>query len=191
MPQQVKITYIRSAIGRKEQHKRIVRSLGLRKLHQSRIFDYTDSIKGMIDKVGYLLKVEPVEDIVEPKEQLTGRIFIDKEQRAETKEEAETKPEEVSERVELVEEEMIEEIASAPEEKLEKSEERATATAEEENKDSDVKVEAKDERKPEDVESQPEDEPKPEQNVEQKEAGEEKEPPSEADPTEAEKDKDA
>lgn len=58
---QLKVTLVRSTIGRTENHKRVVKALGLGKLNSSRIHDDTPVIRGMIDKVSYLLKVEEVQ----------------------------------------------------------------------------------------------------------------------------------
>ena len=55
---QLKVTLIRSTINRIEAHKRVVKSLGLNKLNSSRIHDDNTVIRGMINKVSYLLKVE-------------------------------------------------------------------------------------------------------------------------------------
>ncbi|MCB5253990.1 MAG: 50S ribosomal protein L30 [Candidatus Cloacimonadaceae bacterium] len=57
----LKVTLTRSTINRIESHKRIVRSLGLRKLNSSRIHDDNPVIRGMINKVSYLLKVEELQ----------------------------------------------------------------------------------------------------------------------------------
>ncbi|MCB5234808.1 MAG: 50S ribosomal protein L30 [Candidatus Cloacimonetes bacterium] len=58
---QLKVTLVRSTISRMEKHKRIVKALGLGKLNSSRVHDDTPVIRGMIDKVSYLLKVEEVQ----------------------------------------------------------------------------------------------------------------------------------
>jgi large subunit ribosomal protein L30 len=57
----LKVTLIRSTINRIEDHKRVVKSLGLGKLNSSRIHDDNPCIRGMINKVSYLLKVEEVQ----------------------------------------------------------------------------------------------------------------------------------
>jgi len=54
----IKVTQIRSTINRKEDHKRVITSLGLGKIGKSRIHDDSPAIMGMIKKVSYLLKVE-------------------------------------------------------------------------------------------------------------------------------------
>jgi large subunit ribosomal protein L30 len=56
----VKVTQIRSSIGRKpDQHATLV-GLGLRGLHMERILEDTPSVRGMINKVKHLLSVEVV-----------------------------------------------------------------------------------------------------------------------------------
>ena len=46
--------------GRLSNHKDCVRGLGLRKINHSVILEDTPSIRGMINKINYLLKVEEV-----------------------------------------------------------------------------------------------------------------------------------
>ena len=54
----LKVTLVRSPIGTRLQHRMCVRGLGLRKLHQTVELQDTPSIRGMIDKVFYLVKCE-------------------------------------------------------------------------------------------------------------------------------------
>jgi large subunit ribosomal protein L30 len=54
---QVKITLKRSCIGRNERHRKIVRALGLRKPNQSVIHNDTPSVRGMINKISYMVEV--------------------------------------------------------------------------------------------------------------------------------------
>ena len=58
----LKVTQIRSTINRIESHKKIIRSLGLGKIGKSRIHNDTPSLRGMINKVAYLLKVEELKE---------------------------------------------------------------------------------------------------------------------------------
>ena len=58
----LKITQIRSGIDRPAKHKRVLVSLGLRKNQTSRIHDDTPAIRGMIQKISHLLRVEPVQE---------------------------------------------------------------------------------------------------------------------------------
>ena len=54
----VKITQIKSAIGRLASHKECLKGLGLRRMHHTVIVKATDSNMGMINKICYMLKVE-------------------------------------------------------------------------------------------------------------------------------------
>ncbi|NVM21838.1 MAG: 50S ribosomal protein L30 [Desulfobacterales bacterium] len=58
MSKPIRITLKRSIIGKPEKHRRVVRSLGLRKLNRSVVVQDTPAIRGMIRKVGHLLEVE-------------------------------------------------------------------------------------------------------------------------------------
>jgi large subunit ribosomal protein L30 len=57
----LKITQVRSVIGRPEKHRRVVRALGLRRNQTSVVHDDTPQIRGMVAKVSHLLAVEEVE----------------------------------------------------------------------------------------------------------------------------------
>ena len=54
----VKVTQIKSTIGRIESHRSCVRGLGIRRMHQTVELQDTPAIRGMINKVSYLLRVE-------------------------------------------------------------------------------------------------------------------------------------
>jgi large subunit ribosomal protein L30 len=58
MAAKLKVTLVRSKIGRPEKQRRILQSLGLRKLNATKIVTATPQIRGMIVKVHHLLKVE-------------------------------------------------------------------------------------------------------------------------------------
>jgi large subunit ribosomal protein L30 len=58
MAKQLRITLINSPIGRPEPQKVTVRSLGLNKLNQTVEHEDTPQIRGMINKVSHLVKVE-------------------------------------------------------------------------------------------------------------------------------------
>lgn len=55
--QKIKVQLVRSPIGTKESHRATVRGLGLRKLNS--VSELTDSpeVRGMINKISYLVKV--------------------------------------------------------------------------------------------------------------------------------------
>jgi large subunit ribosomal protein L30 len=57
-PQQLAITLVRSSIGTPKRHRLVVRSLGLRRMHQTVLRPATAQVHGMIKKVGYLLEVK-------------------------------------------------------------------------------------------------------------------------------------
>jgi len=54
----VKVTLVRSPIGTRGSHKATVLGLGLKKLNQTRELEDTPAVRGMIDKVSYLVKVQ-------------------------------------------------------------------------------------------------------------------------------------
>lgn len=56
----LKITLVRSLIGRKKDQIATVNALGLRKIGSTVEQEETPQIKGMINKVNYLLKVEQI-----------------------------------------------------------------------------------------------------------------------------------
>jgi large subunit ribosomal protein L30 len=60
VPTKLRITQIRSAIDRPDIQKRIVRSLGIRKVSHTVEKNDTPQIRGMIKKIEHLLKVTEV-----------------------------------------------------------------------------------------------------------------------------------
>ena len=52
------VTQIKSAIGRKPGQKETLVGLGLNKLHKTSTLEDTPAIRGMINKVSHLLKIE-------------------------------------------------------------------------------------------------------------------------------------
>jgi len=54
----IKITQIRSVIGRVPKHRRTVKALGLKRIGHTVIQKDTPAIRGMINSVSYLVKVE-------------------------------------------------------------------------------------------------------------------------------------
>ena len=57
----VKVTQVKSGIGRPKDQKATVRALGLHRLNDSVVVEDRPEIRGMIRKVIHLLKVEEVE----------------------------------------------------------------------------------------------------------------------------------
>ena len=66
----LKITLVRSIIGRPETQRKTVRSLGLRKLNSFSILPDVPTVRGQIHKVAHLVKVEEVAD--------EGNVALDK-----------------------------------------------------------------------------------------------------------------
>ncbi|MCF8075665.1 MAG: 50S ribosomal protein L30 [Desulfotignum sp.] len=60
MADKLRITQIRSTIGRPAKHGRIVRSLGITRMHQTVEHKNDPVILGQVKKVSHLLKVEEV-----------------------------------------------------------------------------------------------------------------------------------
>lgn len=60
MADRIKITQVKSTIGRPAKHGRIVRSLGLRKMNQTVEHNVDPVILGQVKKVSHLVKVEEV-----------------------------------------------------------------------------------------------------------------------------------
>ncbi|MGH8820864.1 MAG: 50S ribosomal protein L30 [Rhodoferax sp.] len=55
--QKVKVQLVRSPIGCKESHRATVRGLGLHKLNSTSELQDTPEVRGMINKISYLVKV--------------------------------------------------------------------------------------------------------------------------------------
>lgn len=55
---EIKVTLVKSVIGRLKSHKACVAGLGLRRMHHTVTVQDTPCNRGMINKVSYMLKVE-------------------------------------------------------------------------------------------------------------------------------------
>jgi large subunit ribosomal protein L30 len=58
MAERLKLTLVRSGIGQNERIRRTLIGLGLTKVHKTVILQNTPAIRGMIEKVAFLVKVE-------------------------------------------------------------------------------------------------------------------------------------
>ena len=56
----LRITLVRSLSGRNEYNRRVVRGLGLTRMHRPVLRKDTPEVRGMVKKVGFLLSVEEV-----------------------------------------------------------------------------------------------------------------------------------
>ncbi len=54
----LRITLVKSGIGYAQVQRRTLKALGLHRLHQSAIHNDNSSVRGMIDKVRHLIRVE-------------------------------------------------------------------------------------------------------------------------------------
>ena len=54
----IKVTQVRSIIGRKPDHVATICGLGLRRIRHTVELEDTPSVRGMINKVSYMIKVE-------------------------------------------------------------------------------------------------------------------------------------
>lgn len=54
----LKITYTKSANGQRGIHRRTVRALGLRRLNQTVEIEESPSVRGMVESVKHMVKVE-------------------------------------------------------------------------------------------------------------------------------------
>lgn len=54
----IRVTLIKSLIGTKQPHRATVRGLGLRRINHCVVLEDTPAVRGMINKVTYLLKCE-------------------------------------------------------------------------------------------------------------------------------------
>ncbi|MDO6708902.1 MULTISPECIES: 50S ribosomal protein L30 [unclassified Photobacterium] len=58
MAKTIKVTQTRSSIGRLPKHKATLRGLGLRRINHTVELEDTACVRGMINKVHYMVKVE-------------------------------------------------------------------------------------------------------------------------------------
>jgi large subunit ribosomal protein L30 len=57
---QIKVTQTKSLIGRKDEHRRTIKALGLRRINHSVVHEDSPQVRGMIHQVRYLLDVEEI-----------------------------------------------------------------------------------------------------------------------------------
>jgi large subunit ribosomal protein L30 len=58
MAKTVKVTQVKSSIGRLPKHRATLKGLGLRRIRQTVELEDTPSVRGMINQVSYMIKVE-------------------------------------------------------------------------------------------------------------------------------------
>lgn len=57
-PKAVKVTLIKGLAGTRSIHRQVIKGMGLRKVNHTVLLPDTPSIRGMINKTAYLLRVE-------------------------------------------------------------------------------------------------------------------------------------
>jgi len=62
MGAKLKITLVKSMIGRPEKHRRVLRGLGLTRINANVALDDTPALRGMINTVSHLVKAEEMND---------------------------------------------------------------------------------------------------------------------------------
>ena len=60
-PKMIRITQVRSGIGRQGTHRRTLRALGIKHHQQSVVHEDTPAIQGMIRKISYMVDVAEVD----------------------------------------------------------------------------------------------------------------------------------
>ncbi len=58
MASRLKITLVRSMVGRPEKHRKVLRGMGLTRMHKTVELEDTPAIRGMANKVSHLVRVE-------------------------------------------------------------------------------------------------------------------------------------
>ena len=58
----IRVTLVKSMIGRPEKHRKVLRGMGLTKLNKTVELVDTPSIRGMINKVSHMVKTEEKSD---------------------------------------------------------------------------------------------------------------------------------
>ena len=61
MAKKIRVTLVKSVIGQKPEKMATVRSLGLRKISSSNELDDNPAIRGMVQSVSHLVKVEEID----------------------------------------------------------------------------------------------------------------------------------
>ena len=64
MSAKLKITLVKSMVGRPEKHRKVLRGMGLTKLNKSVVLNDTPAIRGMVNAVSHLVRAEEKTDEV-------------------------------------------------------------------------------------------------------------------------------
>ena len=55
----ISVTLVRSPAGALPRHRECVRGLGLKKMNHTVVLEDTPSVRGMVDRIEYMVRVEP------------------------------------------------------------------------------------------------------------------------------------
>ncbi len=58
MANKLKVTLVKSMIGRPEKHRKVLRGMGLTKLNRTVLLEDTPAIRGMVEAVSHLVEAE-------------------------------------------------------------------------------------------------------------------------------------
>lgn len=58
----LKITLVKSMIGRPEKHRRVLRGMGLTRMNKTVVLENTPSIRGMVHAVSHMVRTEEMFD---------------------------------------------------------------------------------------------------------------------------------
>jgi large subunit ribosomal protein L30 len=61
MANKIRVTLVRSGIGRPETQKRTLRGMGLTRLNRTVVLEDSAEVRGMVRKVSHLVRVSPAE----------------------------------------------------------------------------------------------------------------------------------
>ncbi|MGD8251325.1 MAG: 50S ribosomal protein L30 [Desulfobacterales bacterium] len=62
MSGKLKITLVRSMIGRPEKHRKVLRGMGLTRMHKTVVLEDTPAIRGMVNAVTHMVKSEEIDE---------------------------------------------------------------------------------------------------------------------------------
>lgn len=62
MTGKLKVTLVKSMIGRPEKHRKVLRGMGLTRMHKTVLLEDTPAIRGMVHAVTHLVKAEEIDE---------------------------------------------------------------------------------------------------------------------------------
>ncbi len=74
---QLKITWTKSCIGRPKGQRRVIESLGLKRLNHTVFVGDTPTTRGMVNKVQHLLQIEEIEEPKKPVKKRTRKTSVE------------------------------------------------------------------------------------------------------------------